>query len=264
MMKQKRKPTLSWLVMESCWLVGARITEPVIGFWPKIANELCVVSHEYRLNGSPFTCSKTETFITFTPQQNKIQKAEPRQQKGETFEVGLMGWMRVHLGRTFPLATHVSQCRPESQFLSATHVCPSCSRVRDKFIEVRGKKGYRKGLKLLVCTLRASEEWTRSKMAKRVVTSVGFCEKEREENEVCVLEQRKNRGWGRRKKGGKIPAWWLFVVLIGWEKRWDIVAFIFQLQRLNAKFEFRRVQHASKTCELNVNHFIAVVSVMVQ
>jgi len=31
-------------------------------------------------------------------------------------------------------------------------------------------------------------------MAKRVVASVGFCEKEREESEVSVLEQRKNRG----------------------------------------------------------------------
>jgi len=71
---------------------------------------------------------KTSSHTTFTPQQNKTQKAQRQQQKGETFEEGLMGWMRVHLGRTFPLATHVSQCRPESQFLSATHVFPSCLR----------------------------------------------------------------------------------------------------------------------------------------
>lgn len=62
-----------------------------------------------------------------TTQQNS--KSTTASKKGETFEVGLMGWMRVHLGRTFPLATHVSQCKPESQFLSATHVCPSCWRL---------------------------------------------------------------------------------------------------------------------------------------
>ena len=43
-----------------------------------------------------------------------------------TLEVGLIGWIRVHLGRTLPFVTQVSQCNPESQLLSDTHVCPSC------------------------------------------------------------------------------------------------------------------------------------------
>ena len=41
--------------MESSWFVGARIIEPVPDFTPILAYALCVVSHEYRLNGKPFT-----------------------------------------------------------------------------------------------------------------------------------------------------------------------------------------------------------------
>lgn len=42
-----------------------------------------------------------------------------------TFEVGIIGWIPVRGGLRFPFATQVSQCRPESQFLSNTHICPS-------------------------------------------------------------------------------------------------------------------------------------------
>jgi hypothetical protein len=59
---------------------------------------------------------------------NKTFISEENIKKGETFEVGFVGWARVHLGRTFPFATHVSQCKPELQFLSAKHICPSCLR----------------------------------------------------------------------------------------------------------------------------------------
>uniref|UniRef100_A0A2P2NL07 PI-PLC X domain-containing protein At5g67130-like n=1 Tax=Rhizophora mucronata TaxID=61149 RepID=A0A2P2NL07_RHIMU len=92
--------TLSWLVMESCWFVGERIIDPVADLAPNLAYELWVVSHVYRLNGKPFT-----------------------------FEVGITGWILVQRGRRFPFATHVSQCSPASQFLSATHVCPSLAAV---------------------------------------------------------------------------------------------------------------------------------------
>lgn len=41
--------------MESSWLVGVRISDPVADFDPEIAKELWVVNHEYLLNGKPFT-----------------------------------------------------------------------------------------------------------------------------------------------------------------------------------------------------------------
>lgn len=44
-----------------------------------------------------------------------------------TFEVGIVGWILVQRGLTFPFARQVSQCRAELQLLSATHVCPSWS-----------------------------------------------------------------------------------------------------------------------------------------
>lgn len=47
-----------------------------------------------------------------------------------TLEVGFTGWILVHRGRRFPLAIQVSQCNPESQFRSATHVCPSCLKIQ--------------------------------------------------------------------------------------------------------------------------------------
>lgn len=180
--------------------------------------------------------------------------------------MGLIGWTRVQRGRTFPLATQVSQCKPESQFLSATHVCPSCLRMSSSetgLSKRKAKKGYWEVLKLLLCTLRASEEGIRSKTAKRVVASVGFCEKEREESEVSVLEQRKKQSM-HEEEGRKIYLHHHYLVLLMvWEERWDIVAFICQLQRLNAKFEFQRLQHVNKTYELNVNHFIAALPVKV-
>lgn len=55
--EDRKRHTLSWSVMESCWLVGARIIEPVADFSPNLANELWVVNHEYLLNGSVLTCS---------------------------------------------------------------------------------------------------------------------------------------------------------------------------------------------------------------
>lgn len=74
--------------MESSWLVGARILDPVADFDPDNANELWVVSHEYLLNGKPFT-----------------------------LVVGIVGRTRVHLERVLPLAGQVEQTRPSSQLL---------------------------------------------------------------------------------------------------------------------------------------------------
>jgi hypothetical protein len=88
--------TLSWLVIESCWLVGAKIAEPVRDTSPKRAKELCVVNHEYLLKGNPFA-----------------------------LVMGLMGWVLEHLGLKSVLAIHVSQCNPASQLLFVIHVFPS-------------------------------------------------------------------------------------------------------------------------------------------
>lgn len=46
---------MSWEVTESSWLVVVIRLLPVEDFWPARAKELCVVSHEYLLNGSPST-----------------------------------------------------------------------------------------------------------------------------------------------------------------------------------------------------------------
>lgn len=54
---KKGPHTLSCSVMESCWLVGARIRAPVADLSPSFAKELWVVNHEYLLNGSVFTFS---------------------------------------------------------------------------------------------------------------------------------------------------------------------------------------------------------------
>lgn len=83
-------------MIESCWLVGAKITEPVLDTSPNRAKELCVVNHEYLLKGNPFA-----------------------------LEMGFMGWVREHLGLKSVLAIHVSQCNPASQLLFVIHVFPS-------------------------------------------------------------------------------------------------------------------------------------------
>lgn len=57
---------------------------------------------------------------------NNIEKKKNRKKKNETFEMGLVGWIRVHLGRMFAFAQHIWQSKPESQLLSLKHVCPSC------------------------------------------------------------------------------------------------------------------------------------------
>lgn len=72
------------------------MTDSVADFTCILAYALWVVSHEYLLNGKLLAC-----------------------------EVGLEGRIRVHRGRAFPSVTQVSQCKPESQNLFATQVCPS-------------------------------------------------------------------------------------------------------------------------------------------
>lgn len=124
--EDRKRHTLSWSVMESCWLVGARIIEPVADFSPNLANELWVVNHEYLLNGSVLTCS----CINAQPHQTvadrlKLKMNWKKSNKLGTWEMGFMGWVLVHLGTTLPSARHVSQCKPESQSLFLMHFCPS-------------------------------------------------------------------------------------------------------------------------------------------
>lgn len=126
---KKGPHTLSCSVMESCWLVGARIRAPVADLSPSFAKELWVVNHEYLLNGSVFTFSSiphhyqmvTNPFIT-CKNQNQNWKLKS---SIFTLEIGLMGFILVHFGTKFPSATQVSQCNPESQSLFLMHFCPS-------------------------------------------------------------------------------------------------------------------------------------------
>lgn len=83
-MRKKRKKeqiaynTLSWAVMESCWLVAVTRRPPAPDDAPTRANELWVVSHEYWLNGSPFTCHqyhpKKKKPSTWNKDNNKRKK----------------------------------------------------------------------------------------------------------------------------------------------------------------------------------------------
>lgn len=54
-MKKNENLTLSWSAMVSSWFIGAIMIDPVADLAPARAYELCVVNHEYRLNGKPFT-----------------------------------------------------------------------------------------------------------------------------------------------------------------------------------------------------------------
>ena len=129
--EDKKGPhTLSCSVMESCWLVGARIRAPVADLSPSFAKELWVVNHEYLLNGSVFTFSSiphhyqmvTNPFTCKNQNQNQNRKLKSSK---FTLEIGLMGFILVHFGTKFPSATQVSQCNPESQSLLLMHFCPS-------------------------------------------------------------------------------------------------------------------------------------------
>lgn len=149
----------------------------------------------------------------------KPQYKKKKKKKSETFEVGIIGWIRVHLGSTFPFATHVSQCKPESQFLSFMHVCFSC--YRGLSLET-GSNSMQNGLKMLLCTLRASEEWRSSKRAKRVVAvRLGFCngerEKERRNWSLCFETQEKQ---SMEKK--ILPALFFFVDVFLWWRRENV------------------------------------------
>uniref|UniRef100_A0A0A9BRZ4 Secreted protein n=1 Tax=Arundo donax TaxID=35708 RepID=A0A0A9BRZ4_ARUDO len=89
-------PLLSWSVTVSCWFHGVAMATPVCDRCPSRANELCVVSHAYRLNG-----------------------------KSRALVRGSTGVTRVQRGRTLPSATQVSQCSPASQLRSSAHVSPT-------------------------------------------------------------------------------------------------------------------------------------------
>lgn len=72
--------------MESSWLVGAKIAEPVADLEPEIANELWVVSHEYLLNGNPL--------IFPQPRPRKFEVNSP--EKWTKFTVILEGKKKKH------------------------------------------------------------------------------------------------------------------------------------------------------------------------
>lgn len=57
-----RKLTLSWAVTLSSWLKKVMMGLPASGGDPKIAWELCVVSHAYLLNGSAVFCIGSRNF----------------------------------------------------------------------------------------------------------------------------------------------------------------------------------------------------------
>lgn len=55
-MEREKKLTLSCSVTVSCWFHGVAMATPVCDRCPSRANELCVVSHAYRLNGRSRAC----------------------------------------------------------------------------------------------------------------------------------------------------------------------------------------------------------------
>jgi hypothetical protein len=65
--KERRRLTLSCCVTVSCWLRGETLGVPVGDLiCPSRANELCVVSHAYLLNGNPVPCNANPQ-INLTP-----------------------------------------------------------------------------------------------------------------------------------------------------------------------------------------------------
>lgn len=127
-----RRHTLSWLVTESPWLVGETRTDPVPDFDPEIAYELCVVSHEYRLNGRPFTWIQTVYLKsnpkTQTPNTQSIISISTHHLI-LTLDLGSNGWIRTHLAPELP---HASQCNPLSQSLSVAQLSPTCKCKKPK------------------------------------------------------------------------------------------------------------------------------------
>lgn len=71
------------------------MNEPIVDFALVIEYELCVVSHEYLLNGKPFT-----------------------------LEVGFRGRIRVQVDPVLPLAGQLWQLKPASHRLLELHVSP--------------------------------------------------------------------------------------------------------------------------------------------
>lgn len=132
-----RRHTLSWLATESSWLVGERRTDPVPDCDPEIAYELCVVSHEYRLNGRPFTWIQTVHLKsnpkTQTPNTQSIISLSHHLIL--TLDLGSNGWIRTHLARELP---HASQCNPLSQSLSFAQLSPTCKCKKTQNEEEKG------------------------------------------------------------------------------------------------------------------------------
>lgn len=103
------------------------MTEPVADLAPARAKELWVVSHEYRLNGNPFTW--TESKIQNPKPLTLIRTLKEKIKLGKgplTLELGFKGCIREHLGRVFPFAGHVWQLSPASHLLSDPQVSPIC------------------------------------------------------------------------------------------------------------------------------------------
>lgn len=74
---ERKGLTLSWSVMVSCWFQAVAMAVPVRDRVPSRANELCVVSHAYRLNGRSRACTAHKP-----PEFGCGQSAPPRTRRG--------------------------------------------------------------------------------------------------------------------------------------------------------------------------------------
>lgn len=131
----KREHTWSWLVMLSCWHSGAKIVVLVFEFEPVLAYELCVVSHEYRSNGSPSTWNInliSQLKFRLNSKRNASTHTYKQNVPRRTTVVGMTGFFRVQRVLILPLIKQFSQCRPSLQFLSNKHVCPCYSTIMNK------------------------------------------------------------------------------------------------------------------------------------